>query len=103
MNGIPLLTMNGQRLLAGGADAVVLPAAAVVGLLPGRSNQALRFQAVQYRVEHPLAPLHVTARCLSNTPDDRVPVVLALGKHGKYHRPGRRGCQILRYQLNPPW
>lgn len=87
VNGIPLLTMNGQRLLAGCSEAVVLPTAAAVGLPPRRSNQALRFQTMKYRVEHSLAPLQMTPGRLSNAANDRVSVVLALGKNGKYDRP----------------
>ncbi len=99
----PLLLPVGECLPARRRDRVVLAPAPGVGRTPRRRDVAEPLESVQQRVEHPVRPLHATARELTHALEDRVAVQVArpTGSPARAGSPRRRPglCRCARRLL----
>src|SRR6478736_6533310 len=85
----PLPALLGEGGLAAAAQPVVLAGPAAGGGAPRRLDVAETLEAMEERIQHPVAPLQLAVRQLADAPEDRVPVRLAVREDPEDER--RRG------------
>ena len=92
---LPLLALRRELRPSVLGEAVVLAPASGVGLAPLGGDKPLALEPVQYRVEHPVGPLQVAAREITDALDDRVTVAVSFGQDREHEGGGGGSDEVL--------